>query len=312
MKLPTFAIASRRNSVEIFHHKSITTPRRIPMAGVLASTGWRLYSELNVTKDNAFAEFGKLSIANRLNAMFKKQKMAGTSEAIYNPKVLDMYDAIVWRFNSPALWRITKNEIHDLYRDCIGANHCEIAVGSGLFLKDYVMENESPQQLSLSLFDLNKNTIDMAEKRINESVANSGRSVQFKNAILDITKPASISDEIKHSYDSVAANFLLHCLHGNGLLDKDKFAAIQSCASLVKEDGCFFGSTVLGKDLLDDADNAGPAAIKTIEVYNEIGIFGNMNDFMADLESVLNELFGDVELRRIGYCAAWKAKDPKV
>eukprot|EP00090_Calanus_glacialis_P018080 TRINITY_DN28031_c0_g1_i1.p1 TRINITY_DN28031_c0_g1~~TRINITY_DN28031_c0_g1_i1.p1 ORF type:complete len:314 (-),score=33.04 TRINITY_DN28031_c0_g1_i1:120-947(-) len=272
----------------------------------------QLYSELNVTKDNAIVEFGKLIIANRMNAQLKRQKMAGTSEAIYNPKVLAMYDAAVWRFNSPALWRISKNEIHDLYRDCVGADHCEIAVGTGLFLKDYVMENESPQQLSFSLFDLNKNTIDIAEKRINEAVANNGRSVHFKNTILDITKPESISEDMKHSYDSVAANYLLHCLHGNGLLDKDKFAAIQSCASLVKEDGCFFGSTLLGKDMLDDADNAGPAAIKTIKFYNKIGIFGNMNDCMADLESVLNELFGDVELWRTGYCAVWKAKAPKV
>lgn len=270
----------------------------------------RLYSKINVTKDNAIVEFGKLIIANRLNAKLKKQKMAGTSEAIYNPKVLAMYDAVVWRFNSPALWRISKNEIHDLYKDCVGANHCEIAVGTGLFLKDYVLENESHQQLSL--FDLNKNTIDIAEKRINEAIANNGRSLQFKKAILDITKPESIPEEIKHSYDSVAANCLLHCLHDSGLQDRDKFAAIQSCASLLKEDGCFFGSTLLGKDLLDDADNAGPAAIKTIQFYNELGIFGNMNDAYADLESVLNELFGAVELWRTGYCAVWKAKAPKI
>jgi hypothetical protein len=301
MKLPSFA--SRRNSVEIFRQKSTTTLRRNPT---------QLYSKLNVTKDNPIVEFGKLIIANRINAKFKRQKTARTSEAIYNPKVLAMYDAVVWRFNSPALWRISMNEIHDLYRDCVSANHCEIAVGTGLFLKDYVLENESPQQVSLSLFDLNKNTIDIAEKRINEAVANNGKSVQFTKAIFDITNPESISEDIKHSYDSVAANYLLHCLHGNGLQDKDKFAAIQSCATLVKEDGCFFGSTLLGKDLLDDADNAGPAAIKTIEFYNEIGIFGNMNDLMADLESVLNELFGEVELWREGYCAVWKAKAPKV
>ena len=81
MKFPTIAFASRRSSVEIFRYKSTATPRRMSN---------QLYSELNVTKDNAIVEFGKLIIANRMNAQLKRQKMAGTSEAIYNPKVLAM------------------------------------------------------------------------------------------------------------------------------------------------------------------------------------------------------------------------------
>ena len=298
MKLP----ASSRKVFDIFGKKNATT-------GVFSTPVLRHYSQLNITKDNMIVEYGKLIIANRINAKLKKQKTSGTSEAIYNPKVLEMYDNVVWKFNSPALWRMNKADTYQLYKDCVGENHCEIAVGTGLFMKDYVLDKDTPEQLSLALCDLNKNTLDMAEQRIKESAAASGKIVDIKTAIVDITSPGSIPTEMLHSYDSVAANFLLHCLHGGGL--HDKVAGVQGCAALVKQDGWFFGSTLLGRDLLDDAHNAGPAAIKTVEFYNEIGIFGNKEDSMEDLESVLKEVFSEVEVWRVGYCAAWKAKKPK-
>ena len=59
------------------------------------------------------------------------------------------------------------------------------------------------------------------------------------------------------TFDSVAANFLLHRLYSDSLLDKK--SAVASCSSLLREDGgVFFGSTILGRDLLDDAVQAGP------------------------------------------------------
>lgn len=267
---------------------------------------FRQYSEVNVKQDNAFVKFGKLFIANRINSKLKNQKTSGTSEGIYSPKVLKMYDAVVWKFNSPALWRLNKNEIYELYKSCVGPNHCEVAVGTGLLLEDYVTDKNTLQHLTISLFDLNKNTLDIAEQRIKQSLISSGKHVKLKTAILDITKPSEIA-EVRHSYDSVAANFLLHCLHG----DKDKIAAIQSCAALVSQEGCFFGSTLLGGDLNNDTHKAGPAAVKTLQFYNQVGIFGNMKDCMEDLEIALKQVFDEVEIWRIGYCAVWKAKTPK-
>jgi len=292
MKLPV----SSRKILNVFGKKSATQ-------AIVSTPVSRHYSQLNVTKDNIFVEYGKLIIANSINAKLKKQKTSGTSEAIYNPKVLEMYDNIVWKFNSPALWRIRKDDAYQLYKDCIGEKHCEIGVGTGLFLKDYVLDQDTPKQLSLALCDLNNNTLDMAEQRIKESAEASGKIIDLKTAIVDITNPGSIPTEMQHSYDSVAANFLLLCLHGGGL--HDKVAGVQGCAALVKHDGWFFGSTLLGRDLLDDADNAGPAAIRTMEFYNEIGIFGNKGDSMEDLESVLKEVFAEVEVWRVGYCGAW-------
>ena len=73
----------------------------------------------------------------------------------------------------------------------------------------------------------------------------------------------------------------------------------------------FFGSTILGKDLLDDSAQAGPHAAATIRHYNEIGIFGNSGDSFEDIIAVLEDLFIDVSVFKVGYCAVWLAKNPK-
>ena len=51
-----------------------------------------------------------------------------------------------------------------------------------------------------------------------------------------------------------------------------------------------------------------PAALYTLSIYNKIGIFGNAGDTFDDLSNLLHELFESVDIRRVGYCAVWKAK----
>ena len=82
-------------------------------------------------------------------------------------------------------------------------------------------------------------------------------------------------------------------------------------AVLREDGGVFFGSTILGRDLLDDAGQAGPHAVATIHHYNEIGIFGNSGDSFEDMVAVLENLFNDVSVFKVGYCAVWLAKNPK-
>ncbi|KAL3783991.1 hypothetical protein HJC23_013371 [Cyclotella cryptica] len=133
----------------------------------------------------------------------------------------------------------------------------------------------------------------------------------LKKVIADVTSSGEDFSSPLHrgQYESVAANFLFHCLHGSNMLDK--FQSFQNCASLLSKDGVFIGSTILGKEMLLDAERAGKTPVKVLHTYNDWGIFGNLGDSFEDLENVLKDLFCEVELKRVGYCGVWKARGPK-
>ena len=280
-----------------------------------ASTPTTAEKDAFVKKDNFLVDFTKNIFAVFLNNKVLKKLSTETSASVYSERNLSIYDNLVWKFNSPALWRIRKRDITNLYESSTGQNHCEIAVGTGLFLRDFIRDQEkSSMHLSqLTLMDLNENTINVASKRISLEALKVGKEIQFSSELVDITQPESIPDYLKGLYDSVAANFLFHCLHGEGLTCPNKYNAFNNIASLVNPDhGIFFGSTVLGKELLDDAETAGRGAVNIIKNFNEVGIFGNEGDTMQDLEKILRELFHEVDVYRLGYCGVWKASKPKV
>jgi hypothetical protein len=152
--------------------------------------------------------------------------------------------------------------------------------------------------------DLNQNSLNVCEKRILAS----NTDACVTKSIVDITKKDSIISH-RGQYDSVAANFLFHCLHGSKM--HDKFYPFQNCASLLSTNGVFLGSTILGKEMSNDAERAGEISLNVLHSYNEWGIFGNLGDSLVDLENVLKELFREVELKRIGYCGVWTARGPK-
>ena len=249
------------------------------------------------------------------NSFLEGQMKAKSSEAVYTPRTLDLYDAIVWDFNSPFHWRIHPYEIDDLYRRGLEGSHrhCEVAVGTGLFLRDWAKkanDGKRPLLEHLTLVDLSLSSLEGCHQRLlgEEYFSKSMPASSIEKLQVDILEPPP--NELLGTFDSVAANFLLHCLHGESLLDKK--SAVASCASLLKKDGgVFFGSTILGGDLLDDAAQAGPYATATIRHYNKIGIFGNSGDSFDDMVAVLEELFINVSVFKVGYCAVWLAKNPK-
>lgn len=249
-------------------------------------------------------------MTRRVNTFFERQMTKNTSEAVYTPASLDAYDAMVWDFNSPFHWRIHRQEIDALYQQGLeGAQrHCEVAVGTGLFLREWANQSHVDAGLEqLTLMDLSPSSLEGCYQRLQtEEYFVNHVSVEKVQANILESPPRNL----RGIYDSVAANFLLHCLPGNSLLDK--YEAIQSCASLLKPSGSFFGSTILGKDLEVDAAAAGPHALATNKLYNQLGIFGNSGDTFEDIAVILNDLFYDVTIFQIGYCAVWLARNPKL
>ena len=249
--------------------------------------------------DQRYEELKK-EVSDEINSFFRSQMLGkSTSDAAYSPGALDVYDAAVWGFNSPFLWRITQEDCQYLYDQYAKRVHCEIGVGTGIFLSE--LQGIS----SLTLMDANSNSLDACARRVQES----NNSIEVSKVTVDITDTDSIS-EFKGQFRSVSANFLFHCLHGDNLLDKRD--AFQNCASLMSpNNACFFGSTILGKDLLEDKSGAGEVAVQTMLDYNKWGIFGNKGDSFEGLEQILNETFDDVKVWRSGYCGVWKVENPK-
>lgn len=256
-----------------------------------------------------------------------------TSEGVYNPSTLKVYDAFVWDFNAPFLWRISPDVIHDLYHQCLCPrnNHCEIGVGTGLFLNDWILkknrvqieqqeqqQQQSSPDLNWTLMDLNPNALAVCKERLERTAATGPRTdgethtrLQVEVHVVDILQPP-IQDHLVGSFDSVAANFFLHCLHDGDNVNHHR-TAIVNIARLVHSDGVFFGSTILGKELLyeDEMTVALPAAVETCQRYNEWGIFGNQDDTLEGIHKALEESFDTVEIRQEGYCAVWTARRPK-
>jgi hypothetical protein len=228
-----------------------------------------------------------------------------SSEAAYTKETLERYDSLVWNFNSPFHWRIHPEEVQALYNDCLlqSSRHAEVAVGTGKFLHglditDLFLEH-------ITLLDLNPNTLSACMERLSHMGSNcQEKNVEIQAILCDILEK-QLDPTLLSSFDSVAANFLVHCLHGGIETTRTCFQNIQS---LLQPNGVFFGTTILGAEL---DDKAGPATLETNDLYNEMGIFGNQHDCFKDISQVLHECFDDVQVWRIGYCAAWIARNPK-
>jgi len=244
------------------------------------------------------------------NFLSNQMNNDNTSEAVYTPATLELYDAIVWEFNAPFHWRIRPQQVEDFYRIGLMSSqrHCEVAVGTGLFLRQWATTKtrQPPKLEQVTLMDLSVSSLESCYNRLQE-VDLFQHHVNVHKVQANILEPPP--SHLCGNFDSVAANFLLHCLHGNSM--QDKKAAIQSCATLLNPiHGVFFGSTILGKALDADAEAAGPYAISTNVVYNKLGIFGNRGDSFDDLATILKECFHSVAIWRIGYCAVWIARRP--
>jgi hypothetical protein len=212
-------------------------------------------------------------VAAYITGFFSSKQQPSTaaspaSQTVYTVEALRVYDSFVWGFNSPFLWGIDEKEIQQLYTESVGGVHAEVAVGTGLFL-EYVLREERASTLQqLTLLDLNPNTMEECEVRLKPYFDTTTSTTTISKTLWDVwTEPP---EQLQNSFDSVAANFLLHCLNGESLIDKR--VVVQNCAKLLKDSdkSVFLGSTILGKDLLENSE-ALPASMNTTRVFNDNG-----------------------------------------
>ncbi|PJD91640.1 MAG: methyltransferase type 12 [Legionella sp.] len=206
-------------------------------------------------------------------------------QAIYTPIMLKLYDLWVLDISNTWIWRCSKSILQEQFNQCATANHLDIGVGTGFYLKQY----QWPLKAQLSLMDLNPNCLEVA-KNISQNI--------MPNVYLhDIFKP---NQRLFQQFNSVSINYLLHCLPGSMAT---KSVAIANAVSMLMPGGVLFGATILVNTNLHTKMSKRLCAF-----YNKKGIFSNENDTLDALKVTLEQHLTDVDIKVVGCVALFKGK----
>lgn len=206
----------------------------------------------------------------------------GASGGIYNPVTLRLYDAGVLGLTNRLIWRCPTATMVEHYRSHAGRSHLDVGPGTGYFLERI----DSP---SLTLLDLNASCLAAASDRVGH-----GRSVASLQQSFFDPLPR------EHSFDSIGLNFLLHCIPSH-----EKWDRLSQLRGHLRPGGTIFGST-----LIPDPETATLAARALNSTYNKLGVFGNADDTMDELENALRG-YTEVSTRRVGQVALFSARRPQ-
>jgi len=205
-------------------------------------------------------------------------------QAIYTKKLLSVYDIWVLGFSNHLLWKCPTRIISQQFKDLVAANHMDVGVGTGYYLKKHLPKSTK----RIALVDLNENSLGTTAAAI----------PQFNPEIYrrNVLEPITIEGD---KFDSISINYLLHCLPGNM---NEKSVLFANLKPLMNQGGVIFGSTILGKGVKKNG-----FAAKLMAFYNQKGIFCNDNDELAALESGLNQHFSQVKIKVVGCVALFSA-----
>jgi len=207
-------------------------------------------------------------------------------QAIYGRAFLPAYDALVYGFNSPVLWRCPLSRLVAHYDAHLSGRHLDVGVASGRVLDESSFPTATPE---LTLMDLNPNSLRAASTRL----ARYQPRAHQANALGDWGLPTA-------SYDSVALTHILHCLPGS---IPDKRAAFEGARTALAPGGTFFGATILGPDA--DHNRLGRAVV---DLNNRLGVMSNQHDSAEALDAELQRHFSSHEVEVVGTVALFSAR----
>lgn len=207
-------------------------------------------------------------------------------QAIYSGNVLRIYDIVVHRLANALVWRVPTGRLDRLYRTHLSANHLEAGVGTGFFLDREAVPGKIRR---LVLMDLNPDALAFSLRRL--------RRFAPTGHIRNLLAPIPFQGE---RFDSVALNYVLHCLPGR--ID-EKAVVFDHLKALMNPGARLFGSTLLEGGVrrrLADRALSG--------VYNRRGVFSNLEDDLDGLRSALERRFDEVSIEIAGRAAIFSAR----
>lgn len=213
-------------------------------------------------------------------------RSAAAGAAIYTKPLLSVYDLAVIQISNRLAWRCPAQHTLAFYNAHISANHLEVGVGTGYYLDRCTFPSSTPR---LVLVDLSPNSLQLAAQRLQ----------RYSPTVL----LADVLEPVQHDgsrFDSIALNYLLHCLPGTML---SKRVVFENVKPLLSPAGIVFGSTILGQGLRPNL-----LARELMRLYNARRIFSNTNDKLSDLEAILKHSFREYWTTVIGCVAFFNAR----
>jgi 2-polyprenyl-3-methyl-5-hydroxy-6-metoxy-1,4-benzoquinol methylase len=214
------------------------------------------------------------------------QDQVEAGQAAYTRRMLSVYDFIVLGVSNRLIWKCPSSRLEAHYNRHVSANHLDVGVGTGYFLDRCRFPSESPR---IGLMDMNPNTLEFASERIARYAPE-----RYEQNILE-----RIGAGVDR-FDSVAINYLLHCLPGR---IAEKAVAFDHLEPLMNP-----GATVYGSTILHGGVAAGRMAKKLMEFYNGKGIFANKGDDLDGLRRELHQRFEEVRVEVVGCVALFSGK----
>lgn len=207
-------------------------------------------------------------------------------QAVYTRRVLRAYDFFVLGVSNRFIWRCPTPRLLEHYRAHVTASHLDVGVGTGYYLDHCRFPVAAPR---IALLDLNPETLRFSSRRI--------ARYEPKAYLRNVLEPFTLEGA---RFDSVAANYLLHCLPGSL---QSKSVVFDHLKQHMNPGAVIFGSTLLG-----DSAALGWAGRRLMNFYNEKGIFSNREDTWAELERALAARFREVSMHSVGCAALFAAR----
>jgi SAM-dependent methyltransferase len=197
-----------------------------------------------------------------------------------------LYDAIVYGFNCPVVWRCPKSRIVELYNACVSGRHLDIGVATGRLLDECRFPVAAPE---ITLMDLNPNALDTASRRL----ARYGPRTHKANVLEPWGLPAG-------AYDSVGMSGLIHCLPG---AMPEKTVVFEHAKTVLAPGGVFFGTTILGQGVKHSR-----LSRAVLWASNRRGLVSTANDSLEALDAGLARVFDSHEIQVRGVLALFSAR----
>lgn len=207
---------------------------------------------------------------------------------IYSRAVLGVYDLLVIRLSNSFAWRCPSRLMLDRYNRLLGRRHLDAGPGTGWYLGKAGL----PAGAEITLLDLNPNSLDSAASRL-EGVPCRRLLANALDALPEGLGP----------FDSVGANYLMHCIPGSW---QEKGVVFRRLAERLEDDGVLFGSTILGRGVRHNL-----AGRRLMSLYNRLGVFHNRDDDAAGLERALARAFHEHSVEIVGTVAMFTARRPR-
>jgi hypothetical protein len=212
-------------------------------------------------------------------------EQVAAGQAIYTWRVLRFYDFFVLGVSNRFVWKCPTPRLLEHYERYVSANHLDVGVGTGYFLDRCRFPSPRPR---IVLLDANVNALQFAARRI----ARYEPQTYLRNVFLPLAPGSG-------AFDSVALNYLLHCVPGSF---RSKAMIFDRLRPLMNERAVIFGATLLPDPALS------PLGRALMALYNRKGIFANQRDTLDGLERELQRRFSDVSVHLVGCAALFSAR----